>query len=757
MTIEAISRRGSAIGQLVPVYVVTMLLSASLLFLVEPMFARMALPLLGGTPAVWAIALCFFQAALLGGYVYAHLLNKHAGPQAAAAIHLVLMAGGWFFLPVHIEASAVPDSGAVAGLWLVAMMAKSIGYPFFFLSATAPLLQSWFARTIHPNADNPYFLYSASNIGSIGALILYPFLVEPNLGLAMQARLWSIGYGLLMVGIAVSGMFMLRHLCSPLTHWANTIQQSISMRRKLWWVLMAFVPSALLVAWTNHITTDIASAPFLWLPPLVLYLLSFVLVFRDKPLVSLPLARIAQLLTLPVCFAVQFSLPLFLTSLVIVSGAVFFFATTIICHRQLYETRPDAAQLTEFYMLMSVGGVLGGLFVSLLAPVTFSSVAEYPLLMVAALLCWSPLFSAEKLAAVSRLAAIPLITFCVVLLATPLAAGHFSLPDFLSIKNLSIASFAALTGYFAISRTYGAAAVCLLLALYTGAVPLPTERLLLRNYFGEIKIIDGGAEEPYRVLQHGTTMHGAERLSELAPDYTVAPHALTYYSPEGGMAKALLSTQQRLAAAGKTGTYRIVGLGTGSLACYAKPGEDWAYYEIDPHVTEVARDPTQFSFLSKCKPGMDVIEGDARLTMKGSDEKSFDYLLIDAFSSDSVPVHLITTEAMKLYLSKIKDDGVLVMHVTNRYMDLVPVVAANLAAIDPSLQARVLDFAPAKFDISANHSIAIAISRNPQTLTALDQQGGTAPLVAQPGVDPWTDDFANLPAAMWRRLAIKKY
>ena len=757
MTTEAISKPGSAISQLVPVYVVTMLLSASLLFLIEPMFARMALPLLGGTPAVWAIALCFFQAALLGGYVYAHILNKYVGPWTASVTHLVLMAGGWFFLPVHIETSAVPTNGTVAGLWLVAVMAKSIGYPFFFLSATAPLLQSWFARTIHPNADNPYFLYSASNIGSIGALILYPFLVEPNMGLALQAKLWSTGYGLLMIGIAISSLFMLRHLRSPFTNWINVAQQPISVRRKLWWIFMAFVPSALLVAWTNHITTDIASAPFLWLPPLVLYLLSFVAVFRDKPLIPLPVARIAQLLTLPVCFAVQFSLPLFLTTLVIMSGAVFFFTTTIICHRQLYETRPQAAQLTEFYMLMSVGGVLGGLFVSLLAPVAFSSVTEYPLLMVAALLSWSPLFSTEKLAALSRLAVVPLAVFGVAIVARPLMGGQVSLTDFLDIKNVSIAGFAALTAYFVLVRSLGAGTVCLLLALYIGIVPIPTERLLLRNYFGEIKIIDGGAEEPYRVLQHGTTMHGAERLSELASDYTGLPHALTYYSPEGGMAKALLSTQQRLAAEGRTGTYGIVGLGTGSLACYAKPGEDWAYYEIDPNVTKVARDPNQFSFLSKCKPDMAVIEGDARLTLKNSPEKSLDYLLIDAFSSDSVPVHLMTTEAMKLYLSKMKDDGILVMHVTNRYMDLVPVVAANLAAIDPSLQARVLDFAPSKFDIAATHSIAIAISRNPKALNILDQQGGTTPLELQTGIDPWTDDFANLPAAMWRRLAIKKY
>ena len=742
---------------LVPIYVCTMLLSACLLFLVQPMFARLALPLLGGTPAVWAIAMLFFQAALLGGYAYAHLLKKFVGPQQAVLLHLVLMAGSWFFLPVHIDQALAPQGGTGAGLWLVGLMAKSIGYPFFFLSATAPLLQSWFARTTHQNADNPYFLYSASNIGSIGALLLYPFIIEPTLGLAMQAKIWSVGYGVLMLCIAISGFAMLANFRPLTAGWGMADQTSVPLKRKLFWVAMAFVPSALLVAWTNHITTDIASAPFLWLPPLILFLLTFVLVFRDQSLISLRWARIAQLVSLPICYFVNFALPLNLAVPVIIIGAVFFFSTAIICHRQLYEARPGASKLTEFYMLMSVGGVLGGLFVSLLAPIMFNTVAEYPLLMLAGVACWLGLYDNGKLADALKKPLIPIGVFAFALLANAFAAKGTSFQNLLTLPSIINAFFTALVIFFFMAKQNAVAVLCFVLAAISNFVGQSPKRVQLRNYFGEISIFDGGPTEPYRVFMHGTTTHGAESLKELTDDYKDKPHALTYYSPEGGMAQSIQASQQRLSEAGFKGSYRIIGLGSGSLSCYAQEGEDWAYYEIDPNVTKVARDPNQFSFLSKCAPDMKVIEGDARLTLASGPDEKVDYLLVDAFSSDSIPIHLITTEAMKLYLSRLKDDGILAMHVTNRYLDLIPVVAANLRAIDPTLQARVLQFAPEKPDVAAAHSTVIVISKSADALARLDKSSIAHGLPEAGNIDPWTDDFANLPAAMLRRLAIHNY
>ena len=742
---------------LVPIYVSTMLLSACLLFLVQPMFARMALPLLGGTPAVWAIAMLFFQAALLGGYAYAHVLKSFVSARAAVVLHLILMAGGWFFLPVHVEQALAPQGGTVAGLWLVGLMAKSIGYPFFFLSATAPLLQSWFARTTHQNAASPYFLYSASNIGSIGALLLYPFVVEPTLGLMVQARLWSLGYGLLMLGIGISGVAMLRSFNSVTVDASADKQLSIPLKRKLWWVLMAFVPSALLVAWTNHITTDIASAPFLWLPPLILFLLTFVLVFRDRPLVSLRLARIAQLVSLPICYFVQFALPLSLAVPAIFVGAIFFFATAIICHRQLYEARPDASRLTEFYMLMSIGGVLGGLFVSLLAPLIFNSVAEYPLLMLVGVAVWLGLYSDGKLAAVLKTPIMLIGAFGFATILIGFMAKSAGAVGFVTTHNFINLLFVAFGIFLAMAQRYAVAALCMVMAVVSMSTAQNATRLQLRNYFGEISIVDNASGKPFRTFMHGTTMHGAEALAELSGDAAGKPHALTYYSEPGGMAQSLQLTQDRLAQTGRKGTYRIIGLGTGSMACYAKLGEDWAYYEIDPNVTKVARDSAQFTFLPNCAPDLKVIEGDARLTLANGGAEKFDYLLVDAFSSDSIPVHLITTEAMQLYLSKLNDDGLLAMHLTNRYMDLVPVLAANLKKIDPNLQSRVLDFAPDKPDVPATHSIVVVISRKAESISGFDKIGIAQALPEINGIDPWTDDFANLPAAMLRRLAISRY
>ncbi len=752
------SQRHSSTQVLVPLYVCTMLLSACLLFLVQPLFARMALPLLGGTPAVWAIAMLFFQGVLLGGYAYAHVLKKYVVPRTAVSLHVVLMAGAWFFLPVAIPPSDVPAGGATAGIWLLGLMARAIGYPFFFLSATAPLLQSWFARTAHKDAANPYFLYAASNIGSIGALLLYPFIVEPLAGLHLQAQLWSVGYGVLIVAIATSGLAMLANFRPLVIGWGVEKQLAVPAAQKLWWVFMAFVPSALLVAWTNHITTDIASAPFLWLPPLVLFLLTFVLVFREKSLVPVRIARILQLVSLPIAFVMQFALPLDLAVWVMAVGAISFFCTAIICHRQLYEARSDAARLTEFYMLMSLGGVLGGLFVSLLAPLIFNSVAEYPILLVLGVFAQKELWADEKLRMQLRQPTALIAVFIGLLVLNAAAGPGFSAAGLANVITFKLAVLSTIVFLLVRARHFGAGLAVAVLVALVHLLSQPPDRVAMRSYFGVLSVSDGVGEEPYRFLTHGTTMHGAERLDELTNDFKDRPHALTYYSPQGGMARALLGTQERLAKAGiGNGIFRVIGLGTGSLACYKKPGEDWAYYEIDRDVIKVARDPQQFTFLANCAPDMKMIEGDARITMANGLHEKADYLLVDAFSSDSIPVHLITTEAMRLYFSHLKDDGVLVMHVTNRYMDLVPVVAANLKAIDPALSGRVVDFVPGKVEIPAMHSIAIVMSRNPQALAALDAGGGTQVLTANGHIDPWTDDFANLPAAILRRVGLTRY
>ena len=740
---------------LVPAYVTTMLLSASLLFLVQPMFARMALPLLGGTPAVWAIAMCFFQAVLLGVYCYAHLLKKFVPPVYSVPLHVGLMALAWFSLPVNLPMADVPAGGATAGLWLIGLMARAIGYPFFFISATAPLLQSWFARTAHKDSANPYFLYSASNIGSLGALIAYPFVVEPLLGLHNQALLWSFGFMGLAIAIGLCGLMMLQGRAFVESSASTRSVNAITGKERGWWIFLSFVPSALLVAWTNHITTDIASAPFLWLPPLVLFLLTFVLVFRDRPLISLRLMRIVQLVSLPIAFVVQFALPLSFTVPVMIIGALSFFSTAIICHRQLYEARPDASHLTEFYMLMSLGGVLGGLFVSLIAPLVFNSVFEYPLLLVVGVAARQDVFRNAKVIKVLKQPLLPIAICIGLMLLTALTAPQGGFHLLLSTRVIEAGLFGAFAYIAFRAQHMAVAALSMLMVVLSSLTGQTPERVAMRSYFGVLSVTDNG---DYRLLNHGTTVHGAERLDELTGSFTAKPHPLTYYSPEGGMARALLTTQTRLAAEGRSGIIRVIGLGTGSLACYAKPNEDWAYYEIDRDVIKVAQDKNQFTFLSSCAPKMKMIEGDARITLGQSKEEKADYLLVDAFSSDSIPVHLITTEAIQLFLSRVKDDGMLVIHVTNRYMDLVPVVAANMHAIDPALQGRVIDYVPPKAgDLNAAHSIAIAISKSSKSLESLDQSSDVKPLVPVAGIDQWTDDFSNLPGAIIRRLSVTQY
>ncbi len=740
---------------LVPAYVATMLLSASLLFLVQPMFARMALPLLGGTPAVWAIAMCFFQAVLLGGYCYAHLLKKFVPPVYAVPLHVGLMALAWFSLPVNLPMADVPAGGATAGLWLIGLMARAIGYPFFFISATAPLLQSWFARTAHKDSANPYFLYSASNIGSLGALIAYPFVVEPLLGLHNQALLWSFGFIGLAIAIGLCGLMMLQGRAFVESSASTRSVNAITGKERGWWIFLSFVPSALLVAWTNHITTDIASAPFLWLPPLVLFLLTFVLVFRDRPLISLRLMRIVQLVSLPIAFVVQFALPLSFTVPVMIIGALSFFSTAIICHRQLYEARPDASHLTEFYMLMSLGGVLGGLFVSLIAPLVFNSVFEYPLLLVVGVAARQDVFRNAKVIEVLKQPLLPIAICIGLMLLTALTAPQGGFHLLLSTRVIEAGLFGAFAYIAFRAQHMAVAALSMLMVVLSSLSGQTPERVAMRSYFGVLSVTDNG---DYRLLNHGTTVHGAERLDELTGSFTAKPHPLTYYSPEGGMARTLLTTQTRLAAEGRSGIIRVIGLGTGSLACYAKPNEDWAYYEIDRDVIKVAQDKNQFTFLSSCAPNMKMIEGDARITLGQSKEEKADYLLVDAFSSDSIPVHLITTEAIQLYLTHVKDDGMLVIHVTNRFMDLVPVVAANMHAIDPALQGRVIDYVPPKAgDLNAAHSIAIAISKSSKSLESLDQSSDVKPLVPVAGIDQWTDDFSNLPGAIIRRLSVTQY
>ncbi len=715
------------------------------MFLVQPLVAKLSMPLLGGTPAVWAIAMCFFQAMLLCGYGYAHLLRKITTPLQGLIIHSLLLFAA-VLLPIGKPETAVPITGVMAGVELFWIFIKVIGFPFFVLSATAPLLQSWFGRLNHPYADNPYFLYAASNIGSIGALLVYPTLIEPLLPVDQQVHWWSVMFSVLVVCILVCGHLHLLHAAPARpAATASAPVEAITAERRFFWVVMAFIPSALLVAWSNYLSADIASAPFLWLPPLILFLLTFILEFRERPPIPAKLLKAGQILFVPATLLFQFGLHMGNIVIVLAVTAISFFASALICHRQLYNARPSASHLTDFYMMMSLGGVLGGLFVSLVSPVIFSTYVEYPVLLMAGLLLRGPLDpeNARKTFPISPLFVGKLVTGAVavflLLSIIPWRIGGSPL-------EMAVLGLVPL-GFFLVRqpKSAGFAVVVIAMLLNVGRIG---EVASLRNYFGSLGVLnspDGSA----RWLRHGTTLHGAELVTQIAPDFIGRPEPLTYYSPSGGLSKAVRVKQDLLRIKGRAGDYGIIGLGTGSMACLAQKGENWHFYEIDSDVVRVARNPAYFTFLSRCGENVTITEGDARLSIQSEPAGRFDYLLVDAFSSDSIPTHLLTAEAMSLYQRRLKPDGILVFHLSNRFMDLPPVVAATAKLALPGFQNRlIIDTAPSKPGVSA--SVSMVLTPDLDALRLLDQSHPGAKAAATNNVVPWTDNFTNVTAAILR-------
>lgn len=725
-------------------FAVTVFLSAALVFLVQPMFARMATPLLGGSPNVWNVSLVCFQAALLAGYAYAHLLTHLVRTvRTQVMVHGALLLVAALVLPFELTGLFGSPDPARPALWLIGVFAVSIAPPFAIISATAPLIQAWYARTGREDAHDPYHLYAASNAGSLLGLAAYPLLLEPLAPLAGQTMAWSAGYGVLVVMLIGCGFLTMRTprqgeaLMAAGDDGAAAksgapLAGAALWRQRLWWLVLAFVPSSLLVGVTTHIATDVASAPFLWAPPLMLYIASFIVVFSKRPVIS----RAMSLTVLPV-FA---GLALFtltkvsgvptLLSFFVHLGALFFAA--VACHGLLAEDRPETGRLTEFYLLMSLGGVLGGAFNALLVPVIFNSVAEYPLMLLAVLLLlpqryWlGPTWMVVMAAVAAGTAVIAFYVYEVPSLAVRPERSFFVLLT-LCLVLLYLVRRARLAG-MAVAASIWA----------IGVAASPTlDAYSERGFFGIVKVHERSG---YRLMVHGTTLHGAQALGE------DAWRPATYYAPETPIGQVF---------AGHTRPGRVgaVGLGVGSVACYAKPGQQYTYYEIDPIVARFARDPERFTYLSECTPDAEIVLGDGRLTLAEEPEGAFDILLIDAFSSDSVPAHLLTREAVALYLSRLKEDGVVLLHVSNRYMALETVVGR--VAGELGVPAR-MQYQTISGDIyRAQSSNVVALARNDLALAPLDATGAWSVLESDGG-RPWTDDYSNIPGAIWDRIVHQK-
>jgi hypothetical protein len=712
-------------------FTLTIFVSALLLFLVQPLVGKMLLPLLGGTPQVWNTCMVFFQAALLAGYTYAHLGPAWLGLRTHTLLHLALLAAALFVLPIAIPASSTPPADANPIPWLLGALLMGVGLPFFLVSASAPLLQCWFANTRHPAASDPYFLYAASNLGSLLALLAYPALVEPTWPLAEQSGLWALGYCALVV---LASLCALCACVTPLSPLDVPVASGAppTLPRRLRWAVLAFVPSSLMLSVTTHLTTDIAPVPLLWVVPLALYLLTFTLVFARRSLNHRALARGAPIVVVVLLLALlsEATDPVWL---LLGAHLLGLFVLATVCHGELARDRPPAEYLTGFYLWLSLGGVLGGAFTALLAPLLFPGHAEYPLGLVLACLLLPP---AGRRAAQPR----PLLD-----VALPVALGLMTVALILLGRLLEVpAGPARVAVMFAlpVAVCYAFADRPLRFGLGVGAVLLASllapsvhGRIVyqVRSFFGVHRVTED-PQRQLRVLVHGSTVHGRQSL-----DPSRQGEPLAYYhkgSPAGGVFAEL---ERRPRA-----RIGLVGLGAGSLAAYGRPGQRLTYYEIDPAVIHIAR--TYFTFLRDCPAGEpEVIPGDARLTLAQAPAAHYQLLVIDAFSSDAIPLHLLTREALQLYLSKLAPDGILALHISNRYLHLEPVLA-DLAA-DAGLVCRVrsdLGSHPAEQAAGKAPSQWAVLARRPEHLGRLARNAMWAPAASVPGGRVWTDDYSNV-------------
>lgn len=724
-----------------PLFVATILVGSFLLFLVQPMVARMALPHLGGAPNVWNSAMLVYQALLLAGYAYAHLLGR-LPLRRQAAIHLGLLALAALTLPVGLAALPAPP-GLPEALWVPLLLALSIGPVFFVVSAQAPLMQRWYAAD--PDAGQPWALYAASNLGSFAGLIAYPLLAEPLLSLRAQSVAWSIGFGLLVALVACAASS--RRSVPPVAVVAEVESAApIPARTVALWLLLSAVPSGLMLSTTTHLTTDIFAMPLIWVIPLGLYLLSFVLAFADGRGAVRAVSLAAPVVVL---YAGSFAMTSSGSGTLWMAGAacLLLFCVATALHGKLYDLRPGPAQLTRFYLTMSAGGALGGLFTALVAPLVFDWAWEHPLLVLAAALLMplEPLLrwrGEDTDPAMARIAMALILAFAA-FLAWQL--NDYALRPESNLTALVLTIFLVGTGVMLMASRAAFIAVLAMAMVAQGGIwtiraTLAGERT--RSYFGIYTLRDD-PDERVRTLAHGTTLHGMQSL-----DPARSRDALTYYGPTSGVALALKAVP---AIEGQGARVGVVGLGTGSLACQSRPGQRWTFFEIDPVVLEFSRQG-RFTFLSQCTPNARVILGDARLELAALPPASFDVLVIDAFSSDAIPMHLLTREALQVYLRALGPRGLLVLHISNRYIDLGPVIGANAA--DGGLHALSrLDF-PEDMTLYTP-SRWIALSRDPKVLAGLARGDADSPWSAlkdkAPG--PWTDDHASiLPYVRWDRL-----
>ena len=714
----------------------TLFASAFLLFWCEPMVGKMVLPLAGGTAAVWTTCLLFFQIMLLAGYLYAHVVARLRNIRHQFLIHTLVLALPFAFLPIRFGVGLddrIPENPA---MWLLGRLFVGAGLPFFALATTAPLLQNWFSTTTEDSAADPYFLYAASNAGSLSALLTHPFILEPFFGASRQSRYWFVGYFVLTL-MVLMGMKRIHR------SWHGEVKrpefdrynQKPTTKTRIYWVTAALLPSGLMLAVTNHIATNMTSAPFLWVIPLAVYLVTFVLAFaRSGGVSSAQVSRVMPLVLLVVFIAptIAGAVGSWNSWFMLVVHVGLLFCCALLCHTGLAEHRPAGEHLTEFYLWIAVGGVLGGVFTAIVAPSIFRTIFEYPLLVVMTLFL-------RKRSRASNVGGRDAWKW-----ALPACIGVIAGVAFIVLRwlELSLQDRALITAIVMLTlavyqlRTYPRvfATICALGILANSIVPKYFNRdphlYVGRNFFGAKAVLED-PEHNLRTFVHGNTLHGVEkRTTELLA------RPLAYFHPSGpvGDVMTVLDQKQRQQVG-------ILGLGAGSMAAYGGPARPITFFEIDPDVESVAR--RFFTFLDHCGTNCRVIIGDGRLELERVSDGAFDLLMMDAFSSDAVPAHLVSREALELYLSKLAPRGILLFNSTNRFLDIGRLVSELVT--DAGLVAFERRDSTGNLLVDGKlPSIFVVAARDIEDLGSLPERPGWRRVTRSASFRVWTDDYSSL-------------
>ena len=701
-------------------FTLTIFLGSALLFLIQPIIAKIILPVFGGSSAVWTSSVLFFQLLLLAGYAYAHGTARLMDSRKQAFLHVGLA----LIAALTVKFGVGKNVGPPSALAVLLTLATSIGFVFWVQSACAPLIQRWFATTDDPAAADPYFLYAASNCGSLLALVSYPFLIEPNFTLSQQGKLWTVLF-CANVGLLALCAFSLRRSKVRKTELLPVVQTDA--RQKVLWALLAAVPVSLMLGLTSFATINVAPIPLFWIGPLALYLLTYIIAFsHGRALGSRVYSRLLPLVVVPLALVMilESDDPLWL---ILIIHAVAFCIAALMCHTRLAESRPPAGNLTEFYLWLSIGGAIGGLFNALVAPTAFATLAEYPIAVVAACALRTPRESDRPGTRMDLIFGFAILCVTIIAAGSAKALGMDPSP----VRTGIIIGIPIVLSFFMADRVIRFAAAIGAVFLGTQLMQVSTDHRIIfadRSFFGVHRVLASSPDRMH-LLAHGTTLHGIQdKLNPRTP--------LTYYTTNGPIGEVFSAYHKK--------NVGLVGLGAGSCAAYGLPGDNFTFFEIDPLVVEIAENNDLFTFLRDSKAKVEIVLGDARLALQTRRDGEFGLLVLDAFSSDAIPVHLLTQQAMRLYFSKVAEDGIVAFHISNRMLNLEPVIARIAQA--EGVEAFALEASPTETQsrLGMRASIWMVLARDKQHVSRLV---GWRPATPQADTPLWTDDYSNILSA----------